>query len=119
MEFGDCLNRWTKVKGKEETFRDEMKVVMLSPSPVILASYIERYNLLFYLKRNIGFSFFCLAICSGVSCLFLRPILYFICVTLVSAFLGFVFACFARATYKDFLKRLESALELLEQGGKQ
>ncbi len=116
MEGGDLLNWFVKGGLEKETFRDEMRIAI--DSPMILSYYIERYNLLFYIKRNIGFSFFFLMFCSLFFCIFLRPRYYFIYIAVGCAVLGFIFAYFARRAYKDFTERIKGALIILEQGQK-
>jgi len=69
MEVGEFLNKYIKHRLRGKTFRAEMKIAIFSP--IILLYYIERYNLLFYTKRNIAISFFFLSIFSICSYIFL------------------------------------------------
>jgi hypothetical protein len=63
MEFGDCFN-WIVKRGseKKETLKDEIKLANISA--FVLTNYIERYNLLFYTKRNLASVFFLIALFS-------------------------------------------------------
>lgn len=113
MELGDLLNWFVKGKLNRRTFGDEMKIA--NSSPIILSFYIERYNLLFFTKRNIAVSFFSLAICSLIVYLFLLSKADLIYVTIFAVVLGSCFSYFARKTYRDFIDRLGEALKLIEK----
>lgn len=115
MEVGEFLNWCIKHRLRGKTFKDEMKIAIFYP--IILSYYIERYNLLFYTKRNIGISFFFLSISSICSYIFLFSKFGFIYIAIIAAILGIIFTFFARQAYKEFNERIDAALEMLKQGG--
>ncbi len=61
MEFGDCFNWIIK---KKETFKDEIRLA--NTSAFVWTNYIERYNLLFYTKRNLAAVFFLIGLVSVI-----------------------------------------------------
>lgn len=116
MELGDLLNCFIKCGFQKETFKEEMQIAI--NSPIILSYYIERYNLLFYTKRNIGICFLLLSIFSFSFYKFLRLDSNLIYAGVGAAILGILFIFLARRAYKDFTKRINAALTVLEQRNK-
>ncbi|MBM4339930.1 MAG: hypothetical protein FJ110_10325 [Deltaproteobacteria bacterium] len=112
MEVGDILNCCIKYRLRKKTFKDEMKIGI--NSPFILLYYIERYNLLSYTKRNIAISFFFLSILSICFYISLPSKCGFIYTAIIAAILFFLFIWFAHRAYKDFIERIDAALEMLE-----
>jgi hypothetical protein len=110
MEFGDCFN-WIVKCGSEnkETFEDEIKLA--NNSPFVWTNYIERYNLLFYTKRNLASSFFLIALFSLILFVFFKRNLFFAYAIIVSAILCVFSIILAYRAFKDFSKRLKAALE--------
>jgi hypothetical protein len=110
MEFGDCFNWIVKCGSeKKETFMDEIKLANIST--FVLTNYIERYNLLFYTKRNLAGVFFLIALFSFVLFILFKREPFFICTIIVSAILCLFFIIFAHRAFKDFSQRLKTALE--------
>lgn len=111
MEFGDCFNWIVKCGSeKKETFKDEIKLANIST--FVLTNYIERYNLLFYTKRNLATVFFLIALFSLISFVSFKRDPFFIYTLIVSAILCVLFIIFAHRAFKDFSQRLKTALEI-------
>lgn len=106
MEFGDCFNWIVK---KKETFKDEIKLA--NNSPFVWTNYIERYNLLFYTKRNLAAVFFLIGLFSLILFFSFKRDPFFIYAIIVSAILCVFSIIFAYRAFKDFSKRLRTALE--------
>jgi hypothetical protein len=111
MELGDCFNCIVKCgPEKNETFEDEIRVA--DASAFVWANYIERYNLLFYTKRNLASVFFFIALSSAILLILLcKRESFFIYAIIVSTALCIIFIIRARCGFKDFSKRLKAALE--------
>jgi hypothetical protein len=111
MEFGDCFNWIVKCDSeKKETFEDEIKLA--SNSPFVWTNYIERYNLLFYTKRNLASVFFLIALFSFILLILSKREAFFIYTIIVSTPLCIIFIILARRAFKDFSQRLKKALEV-------
>jgi hypothetical protein len=109
MEFGDCFNWIVKCGSeKKETFEDE--IILANKSTFVLINYVERYNLLFYIKRNLAGVFFVIALFSLILAILFKREPFFICAIIVSAILCLLFIIFAHRAFKDFSQRLEKAL---------
>lgn len=114
MELGELTNWYTKRNLHNKTYKKEMRIAL--HSPIILSYYVERYNLLFYLRRNVGISFFFLAILCAVSYFCLSKSFWLFLGGIVAFILFIVFTfLIARQAYKDFVERIDAALEILEQ----
>jgi hypothetical protein len=110
MEFGDCFNWIVKCSSeKKETFEDEIKLA--NTSAFVWTNYIERYNLLFYTKRNLAAVFFLIALFSLILFFSFKRDPFFIYYIIVSAILCVFFIIFDYRAFKNFSERLRTALE--------
>ena len=101
MEFGGCFNWIVKCGSeKKETFGDEIKLANIST--FVWTNYIERYNLLFYTKRNLAAVFFLIALISFILFILLKREPFFICTIIVSVILCLFFIIFAHRAFKYF-----------------
>jgi hypothetical protein len=109
MELGDFLNRIVKCGSeKKETFEDEIKLA--NTSAFVWTNYIERYNLLFYTKRNLATVFLLMALISLFLFIFIRKEPFFIYTIIVSVILCLFFIISAHRAFRDFSQRLRKAL---------
>ena len=110
MEFGDCFNWIVKCDSeKKETYEDEIKLA--NNSPFVWTNYIERYNLLFIQKETLVAVFFLIGLFSLILFFSFKRDPFFIYAIIVSAILCVFFIIFAYRAFKDFSKRLRTALE--------
>ena len=110
MEFGDCFNWIVKCGSeKKETLKDEIRLANIST--FVLTNYIERYNLLFYTKRNLSSMFFIIALFSFILFIFFKREMFFIYTLIVSIILWIIFLISAYRAFRDFCQRIKASLE--------